>query len=52
MEIRTVRELVQQNERSVLEIRNFGKSCLGEVKATLAKMGLALGMKLDELDAT
>ncbi|MGO9454734.1 MAG: DNA-directed RNA polymerase subunit alpha C-terminal domain-containing protein [Candidatus Binataceae bacterium] len=44
-DIQHVGELVQCTERELLEIRNFGRKCLNEVKTVLAQMGLSLGMK-------
>jgi len=43
-DIQYVGELVQCTERELLEIRNFGRKCLNEVKTILARMGLSLGM--------
>ena len=40
-------ELVQCTEEELLEIKNFGRKSLNEVKRILADMGLSLGMKLD-----
>ena len=44
--ITTVYELVQQTERELLLIANFGRKSLDEVKSTLAKHNLHLGMTL------
>ncbi|GIX06200.1 MAG: DNA-directed RNA polymerase subunit alpha [Candidatus Poribacteria bacterium] len=48
--IRTVRDLVTRTEKEMLEIKNFGKKSLAEVKAVLEEMGLHFGMKLDDED--
>lgn len=42
--IRNLRELVSHTEEEVLDIRNFGKTTLKEVKKKLALLGLSLGM--------
>lgn len=42
----TVRELVQQTEDQLMEIRNFGETTLVEVREKLQEMGLHLGMKV------
>jgi DNA-directed RNA polymerase subunit alpha len=39
--------LVQCTDEELLEIKNFGRKSLNEVKTILADMGLSLGMKLD-----
>jgi len=44
--ITTVGELVKRTEDELMEVRNFGETCLREVKAKLALHGLAIGMKL------
>jgi len=46
-DIKYVGELVQCSEEELLEIKNFGRKSLNEVKTILADMGLSLGMKLD-----
>ncbi|MGC2491552.1 MAG: DNA-directed RNA polymerase subunit alpha C-terminal domain-containing protein [Candidatus Binatus sp.] len=46
-DIQYVGELVQCTEEELLEIRNFGRKSLNEVKTILAEMGLSLGMRLD-----
>jgi len=43
--IATVRDLVMENDDSLLDIRNFGETTLQEVKAKLAEHGLHLGMQ-------
>ena len=40
-------ELVQCTEQELLEINNFGRKSLNEIKAILADLGLSLGMRLD-----
>jgi DNA-directed RNA polymerase subunit alpha len=46
-DIRYVGELVQRTEQELLEIENFGRKSLNEIKAILAHLGLSLGMRLD-----
>ena len=46
-DIKYVGELVQGAEQELLEIKNFGRKSLNEVKAILADLGLSLGMRLD-----
>jgi DNA-directed RNA polymerase subunit alpha len=46
-DIKYVGELVQCSEEELLEIKNFGRMSLNEVKTILADMGLSLGMRLD-----
>ena len=46
-DIKYVGELVQCTDDELLEIKNFGRKSLNEVKTILADMGLSLGMKLD-----
>jgi DNA-directed RNA polymerase subunit alpha len=45
-DIRYVGELAQRTEQELLEIKNFGRKSLNEIKAILADLGLSLGMKL------
>ena len=45
-EIKTVRDLVHYTPAQLLEVRNFGRTSLAEVKNKLAELGLALGMEL------
>jgi DNA-directed RNA polymerase subunit alpha len=47
-DIKYVGELVQCTEEELLEIKNFGRKSLNEVKAIVADIGLSLGMKLDD----
>ncbi len=42
----TVRDLVIRSEEELLEIRNFGTTCLREVQEKLQERGLFLEMKL------
>ncbi len=46
--IRTIGELVQRTEQDMLRTKNFGRKSLNEIKELLGRMGLQLGMKLDE----
>jgi DNA-directed RNA polymerase subunit alpha len=46
-DIKYVGELVQCSEQELLEIKNFGRKSLNEIKAILADLGLSLGMRLD-----
>ena len=43
--IRTVEELVSMTEEELLQVRNFGKTTLKEVKKKLAQWGLSLGFR-------
>ncbi|MBN1586877.1 MAG: DNA-directed RNA polymerase subunit alpha [Candidatus Omnitrophica bacterium] len=45
--IKSLAELVTQDENEMLKYRNFGKKSLGEISATLELMGLRLGMDID-----
>jgi DNA-directed RNA polymerase subunit alpha len=46
-DIKYVGELVQCSEEELLEIKNFGRKSLNEVKTIVADLGLSLGMRLD-----
>jgi DNA-directed RNA polymerase subunit alpha len=46
-DIKYIGELVQCTEQELLEINNFGRKSLNEIKAILADLGLSLGMRLD-----
>ena len=46
--IRTVAELVTQEEATLLTLRSFGKTSLREVKRKLEEIGLELGVPLPE----
>jgi DNA-directed RNA polymerase subunit alpha len=45
--IRTIAELVQKTEQEMLKTKNFGRKSLNEIKEIIEKMGLHLGMKID-----
>jgi len=45
--IRTVGDLVGYTEDQLLQVRNFGRTSLEEVKRKLAELGLTLGMKIE-----
>ncbi|HNR32435.1 MAG TPA: DNA-directed RNA polymerase subunit alpha [Candidatus Hydrogenedentes bacterium] len=47
--IRTVGGLVAREESEMLQLHNFGKKSLDEIKSILAAMGLSLGMKVGAL---
>lgn len=42
--IRSLRDLVQRGESEMLQVRNFGKTSLKEIKSKLADLGLSFGM--------
>ncbi|MBN1636036.1 MAG: DNA-directed RNA polymerase subunit alpha [Deltaproteobacteria bacterium] len=42
-------ELVQKSEAELLKTKNFGRKSLEEIKEKLEKMGLQIGMKIDDL---
>ncbi|GHS92171.1 DNA-directed RNA polymerase subunit alpha [Planctomycetales bacterium] len=44
--IKTLRDLVKHNEQDMLNVKNFGKTSMKEIKLKLAEMGLAFGMDL------
>lgn len=44
--IQTVADLVQRTERDVLDIENFGRKSLEELRKVLQDLGLALGMDI------
>lgn len=46
--IRTVAELVQKNEIEILKYRNFGRKSLVEIKELLERLGLGLGMEIND----
>ncbi len=46
--IRTVAELVQKNETEILKYRNFGRKSLVEIKELLERLGLGLGMEIED----
>ncbi len=45
--IRYIGELVQKTEADMLKTKNFGRKSLREIKDILSKMGLTLGMSVD-----
>ena len=45
--IRFIGELVQKTEADMLKTKNFGRKSLREIKDILSKMGLTLGMTVD-----
>ena len=45
--IRYIGELVQRSEADMLKTKNFGRKSLREIKDILSKMGLTLGMTVD-----
>lgn len=50
--IKTVGDLCRRTEEEMLEVRNFGKTSLTEVKKKLTALGLTLGMDVDEILGT
>ncbi|MDR0361266.1 MAG: DNA-directed RNA polymerase subunit alpha [Planctomycetota bacterium] len=42
--IKTIRDLVTKNEQDMLQVRNFGKTSLKEIKQKLIDQGLSFGM--------
>ncbi len=49
--IQTVRDLIAKTETELLAVRNLGKTSLADIKDKLTKLGLTLGMSLDDLVA-
>jgi DNA-directed RNA polymerase subunit alpha len=45
--IRTIGDLVSRSESDMLQVRNFGKTSLKEVKVKIADMGLSFGMNVN-----
>lgn len=45
--IRYIGELVQKTEADMLKTKNFGRKSLREIKDILQRMGLTLGMSVD-----
>jgi DNA-directed RNA polymerase subunit alpha len=45
--IRTVGDLIGYAEEELLQVRNFGRTSLDEVKSKLGELGLSLGMEID-----
>lgn len=48
--VTTIRELVSHTENEMLNLRNFGKTSLKEVKKKLSDIGLSLGLDLSTLE--
>ncbi len=46
--ITTIGELVQRTEAELMKTKNFGKKSLQEIKDELARIGLNLGMRLEQ----
>jgi len=46
--ITTIGELVQKTEAELMKTKNFGKKSLQEIKDELARIGLSLGMRLEQ----
>ena len=46
--ITTIGELVQRTEAELMKTKNFGKKSLQEIKDVLARIGLSLGMRLEQ----
>ena len=45
--IRTVGDLVSYTEESLMQVRNFGRTSLEEVRRKLGELGLTLGMQIE-----
>jgi Lon protease-like protein len=45
--VRYIGELIQRTEHDLLEIKNFGRKSLNEIKKVLAEMGISLGVGLE-----
>ena len=48
--IKTFGDLVTKEEKDLLEDNNFVPSSVDEIKEQLARFGLTLGMRLDDMD--
>ena len=46
-EIRFVGELIQKSEQDLMQLRNFGRKCLVEVRGKLSSLGMGLDRKCD-----
>lgn len=46
--IKTLGDLVRRDEAAMLQVRNFGKTSLKEIKSKLAELGFSFGMKNEE----
>jgi len=51
-DIKTVRDLVRLTPAELLEVRNFGRTSLTEVKNKLGELGLSLGMTVTSEEAS
>lgn len=51
MRVQTVADLIKLSEEELMSYKNFGESSLAEIKAALAKRGLHLGQKAEEVPA-
>ena len=47
-DIKTIGELVSKTEQEMLKTKNFGRKSLNEIKEILGRMGLHLGMRIDQ----
>lgn len=47
-DITTISELVQRTEVELMKTKNFGKKSLQEIKDELARIGLSLGMRIEQ----
>jgi DNA-directed RNA polymerase subunit alpha len=45
--IKTIRDLVSRQEADMLQVRNFGKTSLKEIKQKLIEQGMSFGMNID-----
>ncbi|MFO0837106.1 MAG: DNA-directed RNA polymerase subunit alpha C-terminal domain-containing protein [Phycisphaerae bacterium] len=52
MRVNTLGELMRLTEEELLAYKNFGETSLAEIRAVLAKRGLRLGQRPDEIDPT
>jgi len=48
--IKTFGDLVRKGEKDLLEDNNFAPSSVSEIKEQLARFGLSLGMRLEDMD--
>ena len=46
--ITAIGELVQRTEAELMKTKNFGKKSLQEIKDELARIGLSLGMRIEQ----
>ena len=47
--IRTIADLVSRQESEMLQVRNFGKTSLKEIKSKLHEMGLGFGVNVEDI---